>query len=206
MPRADDLPACPPKPVVTSKNERCYDIQLITPLFGGGVVPGETDPRFPIRPTAIRGQLQFWWRATVGAQFTTRQQLRDAQSAIWGSTEQASRIQVRVEMLGAASEPRPCAKFGSNPTGKERIVWESPFQNTALPYALFPFQGQSANREGPRVEPALYIQTAKFRLIITPDKIIDFARDVEPALWAWVNFGGLGSRTRRGCGAIKWQQ
>lgn len=32
---------------------------------------------------------------------------------------------------------------------------------------------------------------------------IDFAKQVEPALWAWVNFGGLGSRTRRGCGAIK---
>ena len=25
---------------------------------------------------------------------------------------------------------------------------------------------------------------------------------VEPAVWAWVNFGGLGGRTRRGCGTV----
>jgi CRISPR-associated protein Cmr1 len=206
MPRADDIPACPPKPDVKSKNERCYDIELITPLFGGGVVPRENDTRFPIRPTAIRGQLQFWWRATVGASFTTRQQLRDAQSEIWGNTEQASRVQVRVELLGPASEPQPCATIERTPAGKERVFWERPFQKPALPYALFPFQGQSGNREGPRVEPASCIERAKFRLIITTDKNIDFARDIEPALWAWVNFGGLGSRTRRGCGAIKCQQ
>jgi CRISPR-associated protein Cmr1 len=27
-------------------------------------------------------------------------------------------------------------------------------------------------------------------------------KDVEAALWAWVNFGGIGARTRRGCGAL----
>jgi CRISPR-associated protein Cmr1 len=26
--------------------------------------------------------------------------------------------------------------------------------------------------------------------------------DIEAALWAWVNFGGIGARTRRGCGAL----
>jgi CRISPR-associated protein Cmr1 len=28
------------------------------------------------------------------------------------------------------------------------------------------------------------------------------APEVETALWAWANFGGIGSRTRRGCGAL----
>jgi len=27
-------------------------------------------------------------------------------------------------------------------------------------------------------------------------------QDVDAAVWAWVNFGGVGSRTRRGCGAL----
>ncbi|MFO0881807.1 MAG: type III-B CRISPR module RAMP protein Cmr1, partial [Gemmataceae bacterium] len=60
---------------------RSYDIELVTPMFGGGVVTRENDRSFPIRATAIRGQLQFWWRATVGAQYSTRQELRAAQSA-----------------------------------------------------------------------------------------------------------------------------
>jgi CRISPR-associated protein Cmr1 len=41
-----------------------------------------------------------------------------------------------------------------------------------------------------------------FKLTLICHKSLDFAKQVEPALWAWVNFGGLGSRTRRGCGAI----
>lgn len=30
----------------------------------------------------------------------------------------------------------------------------------------------------------------------------DIQREVEAAVWAWVNFGGIGARTRRGCGAL----
>ncbi|NPV63072.1 MAG: hypothetical protein HPY61_10690 [Methanotrichaceae archaeon] len=34
------------------------------------------------------------------------------------------------------------------------------------------------------------------------DKIEDIGPDVKAAIWAWTNFGGIGSRTRRGCGAL----
>jgi CRISPR-associated protein Cmr1 len=182
---------------------RSYKIELMTPLFGGGVETRVNDSSLPIRPTSIRGQLQFWWRATVGAQYATREELRAAQSAVWGDTSQASRVQVRVELLEKPSEPKVCAVIKPNHKGKDQVFWESPFQNTALPYALFPFQGKPANKEGPKVDPASCIHSAKFRLTVICHKDIDFAKQVEPALWAWVNFGGLGSRTRRGCGAIK---
>lgn len=50
------------------------------------------------------------------------------------------------------------------------------------------------------MEPACCIHEAAFQLeLICPD---DLWTEVEAALWAWVNFGGLGSRTRRGCGAV----
>jgi CRISPR type III-B/RAMP module RAMP protein Cmr1 len=38
-------------------------------MFGGGVVAREVDETHPIRETSIRGQLQFWWRATAGAKY-----------------------------------------------------------------------------------------------------------------------------------------
>src|SRR5581483_6470454 len=82
----------------------------ITPMFGGGVETRVNDPSFPIRPTSIRGQLQFWWRATVGAQYATLQELRAAQSAVWGDTTRASRVQVRVELL-SVDPPAACARF-----------------------------------------------------------------------------------------------
>ncbi len=204
MPRAKDIPDCPDVPKPGQQNQRSFEIELITPMFGGGVETRVNDPSFPIRPTSIRGQLQFWWRATVGAQYATRQKLRDAQSAVWGDTTQASRVQVRVELLDKPSEPRACAVIKPNHKGKDQVFWEPPFQNTALSYALFPFQGKPANKEGPKVDPASCIHTAKFRVtLLCPDNLWS---QVEPALWAWVNFGGLGSRTRRGCGAIKCQE
>ena len=58
---------CSKKPNPAPEAGRSYEIELITPIFGGGVEPRVNDPSFPIRTTAIRGQLQFWWRATVGA-------------------------------------------------------------------------------------------------------------------------------------------
>src|SRR5690606_1007733 len=78
---------------------RSYEIELITPMFGGGVETGKNDDSLPIRLTAIRGQLQFWWRATVGAQYTTLADLRAFETRVWGNTEQASLVQVRVDEL-----------------------------------------------------------------------------------------------------------
>jgi CRISPR-associated protein Cmr1 len=183
-------------------------------MFGGGVSTRVNDPSFPIRPTSIRGQLQFWWRATVGAQYATRQELRAAQSAVWGDTTRASRVQVRVANV-QASTPTPCAEIVWDPKaskgkGNWRTNWFPPFRvkphpmDDSLPYALFPFQGKPENqkKQEPRVDPASCIHKAKFRLTVISHKDIDFAKQVEPALWAWVNFGGLGGRTRRGCGAI----
>jgi CRISPR type III-B/RAMP module RAMP protein Cmr1 len=113
MPQARNIPDTPPEWKQKQPKPdlgRSYAIELITPLFGGGVETRVNDPSFPIRVTSIRGQLQFWWRATVGAQYASRQELRAAQSAIWGNTEQASRVQVRVEDVQAA-KPTPCATF-----------------------------------------------------------------------------------------------
>jgi CRISPR-associated protein Cmr1 len=180
-----------------------YDIELITPLFGG-VEPRINDVSFPIRPTEIRGQLQFWWRATVGARCTSTQQLREAQDRVWGSTERASPVVVRVELL-QVDNPQPCAyyeKDRNNPSQYRSMPrWSPPFENTSLSYALFPFQGKLANKRTViQVRPAECIHQARFRLIVECPR--NLWPEVEVALRAWIQFGGLGSRTRRGCGAL----
>jgi CRISPR-associated protein Cmr1 len=97
----------------------------------------------------------------------------------------------------------PCANYAPRNDGKLQLNWNSPFsgQQNALPYVLFPFQGKlSKDRKRIEEEPASYIAKASFRLILRcPEEIWV---QVESAVWAWVNFGGLGCRTRRGCGAI----
>jgi len=187
-----------------------YRIELITPLFGGGVEAGMNDPTMPIRGTAIRGQLQFWWRATRGAACATLAELRERHRAVWGATERASPVVVEVADI-EVSEPTPCAEYGWDPQagrgrGGWRLRWREPFhgRDSTLPYVLFPFQGtqpENHPQAEPDERPARCIHRASFslRLRFPADRLAD----VEAAVWAWVNFGGLGARTRRGCGALR---
>lgn len=206
MPRPTSIPVCPDPPPPKSINTYSYQIELITPLFGGGVIARENDPSFPIRPTSIRGQLQFWWRATIGAQHLTKEDLRAAQTSLWGGVTstggQPSRVLVGVTNL-SVGKATPCAEYKLDGNRYRAMPdWDPIFRNKALPYALFPFQGQLANR-GTDIEipPAEFIGKASFKLTLGCSSSL--VEQIKPALWAWVNLGGLGSRTRRGCGAIR---
>ena len=202
------IPPCPPIPErrSTGHETRFYQIQLATPLFGGGVTAGEPDATFPIRGTSIRGQLQFWWRATRGAIYATSEDLFNRHRLIWGTTDQASLVEIALTSVKSSS-PRMSAQFERDSRarrgeGGSRLEWERPFRGTALPYALFPFQGQpSTNPEIPHEKlPANFIEDCHFTLRVQFPA--ELSADVETAVWAWVNFGGMGSRTRRGCGSL----
>ena len=209
------IPDCPsklePTPVLKChREERSYQIELIAPLFGGGVEAGENDPTMPIRGTAIRGQLQFWWRATRGPACATLGELRQRHREVWGAdgkrqpgcrrgwrkSSSASRLRAR----SIAGMPR---RAGGRAGGGH---WLEPFQerDCELPYVLFPFQGaqpESHRPAEPAELPARCIHHASFSLRLRFPA--DLLPDVEAAVWAWVNFGGLGARTRRGCGALR---
>ncbi len=121
-----EIPVCPEKPKPAKGADHSYRISLITPMFGGGVETQKNDPDFPVRATAVRGQLEFWWRATVGAQYADKGKLRKAQSEVWGNTEHASPVRVLVENVG-----------------KLRLDRKESFSGP-LRYALFPFQGETS--------------------------------------------------------------
>ena len=169
-------PACPPIPPRRAILENSqYDVLVVTPLFGGGVSPREFDKSMPIRPSSIRGHLRFWWRATAGAKLTLVDDLREREATVWGSTEMRSAVEVCVrDVAGGPKFP---------PNGRK------------LKYALFPFV---ADTQGTPESPG--ITGIKFKLgIRCPTGLRD---EVDAALRAWMNFGGIGARTRRGCGAL----
>lgn len=205
---------------------RVYKLQLITPLFGGGVEAGVNDPITLIRPSSIRGHLRFWWRATRGEEYETAEALRAREGEIWGTTDNPSSVQIEVRVT-ARSEPEPCAQYTWNAERRRHeLHWNAPFDTgVSLPYALFPFQGKTGENAK---DPAGCVRRADFDLAVRwlridrlqelreienrrrirldlkplPPTIKDIGLDVEAAVWAWVNFGGIGARTRRGCGAL----
>ena len=209
------IPDCPPVPAVHAPGRLTHDyrIRLITPMFGGGIVPGEIDRTDPIRGMAIRGHLQSWWRATRGAGCATTHALIEKHTEVWGSPEKSSPIDVEVRNWQAA-ELRPCVRYEWKPQsggrkGEYEIQWQPPFRlapdprEDALSYILFPFQGKPSSEPSatePEKPPASFIESASFTLRVRfPATLAD---DVQTAVWAWVNFGGLGARTRRGCGGL----
>jgi len=204
MPQAGDIPVCPETPTARSsgRTTKEYRISVVTPLFGGGAEAGEPDESLPIRGTSIRGQIQFWWRATCGAGFKTHEYLFARHAEVWGTTDKASPVEIYVYDV-KANAAEPCAEYTARNDGRLQLRWTPRFDapNREVPYALFPFQGQlSKDRRTVEKEPAKFVEAASFTLRLRYPATL--RQDVEVAVWAWVNFGGIGARTRRGCGAL----
>lgn len=200
MPKSDHVPACPSIPAVRSLGQeaREYQIELITPMFGGGVEPGVNDSSFPIRPTAIRGQLRYWWRLTRGLSLGAGMWRREEE--IFGSTEFPSPVEI-------------CVSNWSKPDLVAASVFDR-FGPEA--YALFAaVEGQhNIVRHGlkftltvkwPTVDELKQRRKAqnRSREKTLPSDISDLTPDIETAFAAWLTLGGLGARTRRGCGAVR---
>jgi CRISPR-associated protein Cmr1 len=164
--------------------EKTFDIELITPLYGGGAEAGKNESTFPIRPSSVRGHLRFWWRATRGARFATAEELFEEEEKIWGSTAKPSGTTLKViapkwEQSRDYIGPRD-DNYGFHRYGPEG-------------YVLFPAAADTSRHN-------LVKEGLVFKVEISFAQ--QFEADIRCAVWAWVNFGGIGARTRRGCGAL----
>ncbi len=194
----------PPKEVVYITEVREYEV--ITPLFGGGVTPGEVDKEFPVNGKTIRGQLRFWWRAIAVNRLTQLSDLREAEIKIWGSASgaaggSASEVKIFVKEIRIRGNPNDTqviafeVKRHPNKPGKTRIE-----SNRLIPsYGAFPQRPEDKAPIGTKSTPLW--QNLAFTLEIT--YLAEYANEVHDALWAWETFGGIGARTRRGFGAVE---
>lgn len=183
--------------------------QVTSPVFGGGsrVESDELrrqlktlDRDWPIRIPSIRGQLRFWWRATRGTGYSSIAEMREAESRIWGATSRGSVVRLSLEKqpTGASISELDVFDLKQSAAGKWNPRARAGFESIA--YGAFPLQpkGNLASR----VEAGkLTVITGEWELIalISTGDVVDDFRD---ALTAWLSFGGLGARTRRGFGAV----
>lgn len=199
-----------------------YDFEVVTPMFGGGVEAGINDDSKLIRETEIRGHLRFWWRATVGATCAESKELFARESDVWGNTQMPSKVVVRILKIAAGTKRNSIERESFVRQGRRRTI-ETFFGSRTLGYAFFPFVENQKKAENDYIKDwkrvhqtdwpagqavpdnvvpknAKAEENIKFRLqVIYPS---NHENDVQTALWAWANFGGVGARTRRGCGAL----
>lgn len=169
--------------------------ELVTPIHGGGVEARHSDADLPIRVAAIRGQLRFWWRLLAQHKWKLKD-IRKAEFALWGGMNDgdeggghASLVFLRVEMENKLQKA-PLSDYAKN-------------INDILGYALF-----TARRTRTGLpEMKLGKEGLRWNLQYCFDqKISDEQKEqvLETLRW-WATLGGIGGRTRRGCGVFTVQ-
>ena len=175
--------------------------RLVTPIYGGGTVSAKPDENMPVRAAAIRGQLRFWWRLLAKHKRTwdlQKKSLRQAEFALWGGMEEegmAGKVFLRV---------CDCTFNGRKKWGKEALplyTEYAPSLSDTLSYVLFPARPEKGNPPSICLFKEGLEWTLQWRF--APSVSDEQKRQVEETLRWWVNFGGIGARTRRGCGAFE---
>jgi CRISPR-associated protein Cmr1 len=201
-----------------------YECELITPMYGGGVEPGQVDRDMPIRATAIRGQLRFWWRLLYGTPGDDAATTFSDEREIWGglgnTPEEVSSSNVNIRVENLTFQPTDIAP-AARPTFNERsgrydMAWSGvTTEKQGLQYALFAAQGKCHRDTGQHDEknpaPGTLLKAARWTLVIdikeplrtaSPDQL-PLKDQVTDAIRWWAALGGVGARTRRGLGAVK---
>lgn len=188
MPRT--IPTPPPSLKAPTPETWTLQLRTITPMFGGSATPREVDSANPVRAASVRGHLRFWWRAVAGGQYKTPQELFEAEEKIWGSSKAYGKVALRVIKQEAGPMVKPSELVPDKGTAKT-----GPMER----YFLHPFNPNKA--EG--LAEASGLKWVEFTLELTPSLSEAEKEHLRRAIRAWIAFGGIGARTRRGLGALE---
>ncbi len=205
--------------------------KLVTPMYGGGVTSAVVDTDMPIRVTGIRGQLRFWWRLLAKQKWyknLSSKEIRKKESELWGGMADVKKENGKEEKESKASlvflrssnyknisvqkyqectvvlernGEKKLSRKNGNPILKfETINWKE------LSYALFPAQGTLKEyRTAVDKKPDSLLKeglTWTLDIAFAPQITEKQQKQVWETIRWWASFGGVGSRTRRGLGAL----
>jgi CRISPR-associated RAMP protein, Cmr1 family len=165
-----------------------FEVEIVTPLFLGGADSQKAELRVP----PIKGALRFWWRALYGSD--DLEDLKKREADIFGSTEHKSKVTIRIE----SNDIMPVLR--DLPSGKKIMVTSKgkTFPISIIEYLAFglfdPKQKQNKYLRK-YFEPGV-----NFKIGITCAK--NNFSEIKKTLSTMISFGGLGSRSRNGFGAI----
>ncbi|QMT31183.1 type III-B CRISPR module RAMP protein Cmr1 [Alysiella filiformis] len=201
--------------------------RLVTPMYGGGVKSAEPDIQQPIRVTAIRGQLRFWWRLLASQKvfrLPENLNIRQAEFALWGGMNdgdesgKASAVFLRIKQF---SSPKKIAYFNQWDNDKKTRLRNRNKELLPNSYVLFAMDSEDDPNKTNLIDKDLtwdlewYLDRnadifwskkkengQEIRDQFLTEKYQDTLSQVIETLRWWTTFGGMGARTRRGCGAF----
>lgn len=206
--------------------QAALNLEFVTPCFLGG---SDNRNLAEWRAPSVRGQLRWWYRALAGGQKAGRlADVRAGETALFGSTERASPIRVRTSgqptvvpagqhcSYGAEVREAALAREWLGPhqvdEGLKRQVEDrlrvrrkdgrpaSSNPLTYLGYGCVDYRGQARAHIAAGSRARLDLSwPGRLGASPRPDNDLDVFK---AALWAWLNLGGIGARSRRGFGSL----
>lgn len=201
--------------------EKVVSLRVMTPVFGGGVHVSSSeedrhrksyDELTRFRGASIRGHLRTWWRLVHGRREQDTGRMWQREARIWGSSSICGAVTIDVRQENFQVEEVHIYKVDPH---RGRPGWQirSLPNKDDLAYGTFPLLPGSKAQKGVAPVPGVLhafkgeaTLTLRFpRILASTSSLIpiaDVEREVIDSLDAWLTFGGLGGRTRRGFGAV----
>jgi CRISPR-associated protein Cmr1 len=166
-----------------------FTLRTLTPLFLSGADQVEAELRAP----SLRGLMRYWLRALVGGIVGTDPEdlkvVTEQETAVFGATNQASVISIRIRVSNAS--PKPC-KF----TEQINTRVGNKMQVTGKGYLLW----SMAVKEPPR---QYFPIGTSFQVMLSARGQDDVAlQRAIAAFWLLTHLGAIGSRSRRCAGSL----
>lgn len=189
----DDLPKFEPGEgeIITDK----FDFEVITPMFGGDANSWELNLKAPVRAQSIKGQLRFWWRTMQNEQDYS--ELLRRENAMWGGDTGKDKDGNNIVRKSTISlEIKDQKILVSDVESAKLNDKQTMLMDGVIPaYVAFPVR--DAVKDGKDIK---YISNARFSLSVS------YPKNDQTVVWntlkLWTLFGGVGARTRRGCGSL----
>ncbi|ANJ66664.1 type III-B CRISPR module RAMP protein Cmr1 [Halothiobacillus diazotrophicus] len=177
--------------------------RIVVPMFLGDAQQKAS----AISPLSVKGALRFWWRALNWSRFRSAEpsdtaalhQLHLEEAALFGSAAengQAARFTLRVH-----SDPHELSRAADWP----KVSLKNPCSEYCSSYVGLGLWGSGQVDKGNYQPPREYIrenQVFTVELLALPGLSEAALQQLRDSLTAWGLFGGLGSRARRGFGAV----
>lgn len=178
--------------------------ELVTPMYGGGVESTKVDKAMPIRASAIRGQLRFWWRLLAKHKHEWNlgddEVIRTAEFELWGGMSDGDDDGKAGKVLLRVTNVPNSRQIENNLVEYREYIGTQ--NNRKLEYILFPASNADDRQNNPHkllnpnnITWDLQFAFSSNTLNIQREQVIETLR------W-WANFGGLGFRSRKGLGAV----
>ncbi len=181
-----------------------YDLELVSPAFLAGASQQESDCE--LRGSTLRGLLRWWWR-TMFAGLVGCDTLRGLEAAVWGSSSIGSPLRIAVQVQKSL---RPVQfdksevflrKLGIRKRRNDHIA------TLGLYYTSYGMAEQKRWCQPPGSSWKMSI-TAKDGFLQQSDETTcrldakDIIKQASAAMWLLAQYGGIGSKSRKGFGSL----